>query len=250
MQHGLNRNGLARRYLRFATLEGSGNQQSANAKKSPDTIVGSSRYTEAAGEAKTAARTRPAQNPIVLERAGFDLNGYRFVTRSGQRIDVPFRQSLDAVRFARATDGRMELAESSATPILYLSPADTLRNDAVPGARWQPLPPGYTAPQPLFVHPAPTWEEFLAMRWYPNMTVVGGTAGARTGDAFTVLPGSHVQVGATLYPDFAAYRAFADAHPDAQRLRAVHDNAASSAPASPPSNTAKGAERAGGKPPP
>ena len=56
-------------------------------------------------------RVAKPQQRMVLERAGFDLNGYQFVTQRGQQIAVPFKKSLDAVRFARATDGRMALDE-------------------------------------------------------------------------------------------------------------------------------------------
>jgi len=181
---------------------------------------------QAHGESFTANRkSRPQEAPVLLERAGFDLNGYQFVTQSGQRVAVPFRKSLNAVRFARAADGRMALAASAAPPILYLAPADALVNDAIQGSRWQPLPPGVSPPQPLYIHPAPDWEQFLSMRWYPNMTVVGGLAGTdSTSSSFTWLPGSHVQIGPNRYSDFAAYRAFADAHPNAPALRAAHDS--------------------------
>jgi len=177
------------------------------------------------GESFTANRkSRPQDAPVLLERAGFDLNGYQFVTQSGQRVAVPFRKSLNAVRFARATDGKMALAASAAPPVLYLAPADTLVNEAIPGSRWQPLPPGVSPLQPLYVHPAPDWEQFLSMRWYPDMTVVGGLAGTDSAsNSFTWLPGSHVQIGPNRYSDFAAYRAFADAHSKAPSLRAVHD---------------------------
>ncbi|MCW3053800.1 MAG: hypothetical protein JWN14_2970 [Chthonomonadales bacterium] len=201
------------------------------------------------GESFTANRkSRPQEAPVLLERAGFDLDGYQFVTQSGQRVAVPFLKSLNAVRFARATDGRMALAASAAPPILYLAPADTLVNDAIPGSRWQPLPPGVSAPQPLYVHPAQDWEQFLTMRWYPNMTVVGGLSSTdATSSAFAWLPGSHVQIGPNRYSDFAAYRAFADAHPEARRLRAAHDTIPMS-PVLPTTRKAPGAAR--GKAPP
>ncbi len=178
------------------------------------------------GETVTANRkSRPQEALLLLARAGFDLNGYQFVTQSGKRMAVPFQKSLNAVRFARATDGKMALAASADPPILYLAPSDTLINQAIPGSRWQPLPPGVSSPQPLYVHPAQDWEQFLSMRWYPNMTVVGGLSSAdAVSTGFAWLPGSHVQIGPNRYSDFAAYRAFADAHPEAQRLRAAHDS--------------------------
>ncbi|MCW3095581.1 MAG: hypothetical protein JWL77_1199 [Chthonomonadaceae bacterium] len=197
-------------------------------------------------------RLKTPQEPIVLDRAGFDLNGYEFVAQGGQRVSVPFNKNLNAVRFARATDGRMALTESVSPPILYLTPADSLANDAVPGSRWQPLPPALSSTQAFYVRPARDWDQFAAMRWYPNMTVVGGfTIDDSTTAAFTWLPGSHVQIGATLYPDFAAYRAYADAHPDALRLHAVYDSVPT-APTLPTSaatapNPAKAAGSARGK---
>ena len=198
-----------------------------------------------------AGRSKPKQ-PVALDRAGFDLDGYQFVAAGGQRITVPFKKSLNAVRFARAADGRMELAESLSPPILYLAPADTLVNDAVPGSRWQPLPPGFTSLQPLYVRSAPDWEQFIAMRWYPNMTVVGGLANLDSADAaFTLLSGSHVQIGTTLCPDFAAYRAFADSHPDAMRLHTVYSSAyAPVPPAAPAPDAAKASRSARDKPHP
>lgn len=187
---------------------------------------------QAGGASVSVNRPEQTPKPIFLERAGFDLNGYQFVAQGGRRIAVPFKKSLNAIRFARAADGRMALAESASSPILYLTPADTLVNAAIPASHWQPLPPGISSAQALYVRPARDWEEFTAMRWYPNMTVVGGFASADPGNAaFTWLTGSHVQIGGTLYPDFAAYRAFADAHPAARRLHAVYDVAPASAPA-------------------
>jgi anti-sigma factor RsiW len=193
-------------------------------------------------------RLKTPQEPVILDHAGFDINGYQFVTQGGQQISVPFKKSLNAVRFARATDGRMALTESVSPPILYLTPADSLVNDAVPGARWQPLPPALSSTQAFYVRPARDWEQFAAMRWYPNMTVVGGfTNDDSTSAAFTWLPGSHVQIGATLYPDFAAYRAYADAHPDALRLHAVYDSHDTLPPATPAPEAAKAAGSARGK---
>jgi hypothetical protein len=189
-------------------------------------------------QSKLHAKTRvgrtalPATQAVVLDRAGFDLNGYRFVAQDGRRMDVPFKKNLNAVRFARAADGKMALVRADASPILYLAPGDLLHNDAVVGSLWQPLPPESVATQALYVRPAPDWEQFLAMRWYPNMTVVGGlTRSEARQDTFTWLPGSHIQIGGVLYPGYAAYRAYADSHPDALRLRAVYDNPPPAVPA-------------------
>ncbi len=216
--------------------KGFANSSHTKAANKPQAIdPGSPRDTEPVGIARVFGRVSRIQRRVVLERAGFDLDGYQFVTQGGQRIAVPFKKRLDAVRFARATDGRMELAETASAPILYLSPADSLVNDAAPGARWQPLPPGVTETQPLSVYPAPDWEQFTAMRWYPNMVLVGGLTPSSSGAEPAALPGSHVQIGATLYPDFAAYHAYADAHPDALRLHQVY--AKSPTPVTPPAST-------------
>ena len=213
----------------------------AKGESSPGPADESATLSQIQGESVAAKRnSRPQEAPVLLERASFDLDGYQFVTQGGKRVAVPFQKSLNAVRFARAINGRMALTASAAPPILYLAPADTLVNDAMPGSHWQPLPPGVSPAQPLYVHPAQDWEQFLTMRWYSNMTVVGGLSSAdSTSAAFTWLPGSHVQIGPTLYPDFAAYRAFSDAHPEAQRLRAVHDSIPTS-PALPEASKAPG----------
>ena len=201
---------------------------------------GSARPKERAGGGSVLGQSMSVQQPVALERAGFDLNGYRFVARDGRRIDVPFKKNLEAVRFARSADGKMALDEAPSPPILYLSAADRLHNDAVPDSLWQPLPPGITSTQPRYVRPTLDWQQFLTMRWYPNMTVVGGLTYTASGHlAFVWLPGSHVEIGGVLYPDYAAYRAYADAHPDALRLHAVYDSAhtaARSLPTSPPRN--------------
>ena len=185
------------------------------------------------GSVQRVQRSRSAQQPVALARAGFDLNGYGLVTQKGQRISVPFNKSLSALRFGRATDGKMAFVEAAPSPVLYLRPTDTLQNDAVPGSRWQPLPPNATPPHPLSIYPAPNWDLFVAMRWYPNMTVVGGAAtSARNGSDFVWLPGSRIQIGDALLPTYDAYAAYADAHPDALRLHAVANHAPK--PVSPP----------------
>lgn len=190
------------------------------------------------------------KQPIMLERAGFDLQGYQFVTRTGEHIAVPFGKSLNAVRFARAVDGKMALTEDSVSPILYLGPTDSLANASVPDARWQPLPASAAFTQPRYVHPAPTWEQFVALRWYPKMTLVGGLTQSAAGDAsYTWLPGSHVRIGDAVYPDFAAYRAYADAHPEALSLRAIYPTPAPSSPAA-ATPSANGGRGAVGKPRP
>lgn len=188
-------------------------------------------------------RLQPKQT-VALERAGFDINGYRFLTLDGKQIEVPFKKSLNAVRFARAADGKMALAKTALAPILYLGPADTLLNDAVPGARWQPLPAGFPSAQPLYVWPTADWAQFTTLRWYPKMTVVGGLVSPAANSASSAwLPGSHVQIGETLYPDFAAFRAYADAHPDALRLHAVYNSPALPAIAPPSPLKAAGSTR-------
>jgi anti-sigma factor RsiW len=164
-----------------------------------------------------------AKQKVALRRAGFDIDGYRFVTLSGQRIDIPFKANLNSLRFARAEDGRMTLTQAFPSPILSLGPADALQNDAVPGSRWQPLPASFSSLRPLYVRPVADWTQFTALRWYPNMTLVGGFASPESNDAsFVWLSGSYVRIGQTLYPDFAAYRAYADVHPDAVYLRPIY----------------------------
>jgi hypothetical protein len=188
--------------------------------------------------------SRAKQN-VVLQRVGFDIDGYRCVTASGQRIDIPFKAGLNSVRFARAADRRMTLTEGIPSPVLSLRPADTLQNDAVPGSFWQPLPAGYSSLRPLYVRPAADWTQFMALRWYPNMNLVGGLASPEANDtSFVQLPGSYIRIGETFYPDFAAYRAYADAHPDALYLRPVYQLSATPVPvAAKRSGSAHGASR-------
>ena len=196
-------------------------------------------------------RHRAAAQPIVLQKAGFDLKGYQLVTQRGKRIVVPFKKSLNALRFARATDGRMTLAEASPSPVLALRPTDTLQNIAVPGCYWQPLLTGPFSSQPLYARPAPDWAQFVAMRWYPNMAVIGGLTSLEADDAsFAWLPRSYIRIGATRLSDFIAYRAYAATHSDAFRLHAVYDSAPTPASAVSPRTATKTPGRLIGKPRP
>lgn len=215
---------------RIPTSPGAGRTQASEAQDAP----GKTPWSAVRGE-RTKSLPAEISQPILLASAGFDLQGYRFVTQTGRVIMVPFNKSLNALRFARAADGKLALKEDRVSPILYLGPSDTLANAAVPEGRWQPLPPSAPVGPPLFVHPAATWDQFIALSWYPRMTLVGGLTPSETGDAsFSWLPGSLVRIGETVYPDRVAYRAYADAHPKALRLRNVYETPPPAAATVPP----------------
>ena len=120
----------------------------------------------------------PRNQEIPIVRAVFDSSGYLLYDENGQMISVPFVGNLYAMQFGK-TSGSMYFVNDGGVPTLYIPENGYLENAAVSGARWYPFPQRYYYSRPVYLGPAPSWDAYYNMGWYPGMTVYGGYWGYR-----------------------------------------------------------------------
>ena len=120
----------------------------------------------------------PRNQEIPIVRAVFDSSGYLLYDENGQMISVPFVGNLYAMQFGK-TSGSMYFVNDGGVPTLYIPDNGYLENAAVSGARWYPFPQRYYYSRPVYLGPAPSWDAYYNMGWYPGMTVYGGYWGYR-----------------------------------------------------------------------
>lgn len=111
---------------------------------------------------------------IRINHAVFDQNGYKLYADTGEVISVPFTNNdLYVMKFAK-TIGKMHFVNQGDTPVLYVPGSGYLENATVADARWYPFPPEFEYQQPVYIGPAPSWNDFTVMAWYPGMVFYGG----------------------------------------------------------------------------
>jgi hypothetical protein len=154
----------------------------------------------------------PRDQRVEIIRATFDSYGYQLTDTNGQIISVPFTDSnLYVMQFGRTNNGMYFVNDGDRTPILYLSADSFLENASVGGARWYPFPQRYYYTAPVYLGPAPSWNSYCTMGWYPSMVVYGGyyTRSAwRIGSVCEPISGWSISIGnrpCNNWDDFSYY---------------------------------------------
>jgi hypothetical protein len=153
-------------------------------------------------------RDVPSGERIPIVRASLDRDGYRLFDDRGQLIIVPFENdNLYIMRFGR-TMGRTYFVREGGVPTLYLPEGGYIENLAVSGVRWYPFPQRYYYSRPIFIGPAPSWNDYCTMGWYPGMVYYGGWWDYnpwRYGCRFAPLSGWSISIGNFSYTRWDDY---------------------------------------------
>jgi hypothetical protein len=117
----------------------------------------------------------PTNQNVPIQRACFDRGGYQLYDTVGETIIVPFtNDNLYVMKFAVSPDGSTYFVNTGTAPVLYLPDDGYLTNASDPTAHWYPFTQHWHPSTPVFVGIAPSWDDYVAMGWYPNMYYYGG----------------------------------------------------------------------------
>jgi len=158
----------------------------------------------------------PVNQKVTIVRAVFDQGGYQLYDDKGETIVVPFvNQNLYVMRFGQ-TDGATYFINDGNTPTLYLPKGGYLTNSAAQGSRWYPFGKSFNYTAPVYEGPAPSWDAYVNMAWYPGMIYYGGYWGYHTwafGLSFSPMPGLYFNIGGAPFFGWGAYHNYYFAHP-------------------------------------
>lgn len=159
----------------------------------------------------------PQNQDVPIVRATFDEGGYQLYDNVGETIVVPFtNDNLYVMKFAVSPTGKMFFVNTGAAPTLYVPRNGYLVNATVPGAKWYPFTKSFHPETPVFVGIAPSWNLFIGMGWYPNMTCWGGYWGPTpfiAGGVFVPCSGFEIAIGGAFLFGWAAYHTYWWGHP-------------------------------------
>lgn len=156
-------------------------------------------------------REVPQGQPIPIARAVFDSNGYLLTDDNGQLISVPFGGNLYALQFGKTNGAMYFVNNGNSVPTLYVPEGGYLENAVVSGARWFPFPQRYFYTRPVYLGPAPSWDAYCDMGWYPGMTLYGGYWGTspwRTGIIYSPMSCLTISVGTRYWNTWDDYCGF------------------------------------------
>jgi len=159
----------------------------------------------------------PQNQRVTVDHATFDEGGYQIYDTSGETIVVPFKSDdLYVMKFAISDDDTMYFVNKGNAPVLYVPEGGYLENATVSGARWYPFPPSYHPSGAVYLGPAPSWDAFVGMGWYPGMYCYGGywcNTPYWDGGVFVALPGLFFQIGGHQYWGWNNYHSYYIGHP-------------------------------------
>jgi hypothetical protein len=150
-------------------------------------------------------REVPQGQMVPVRQATFDSSGYLLTDENGQLISVPFSGNLYTMQFGKTSGGMYFVNDGNSTPTLYIPENGFLENAAVSGARWYPFPQRYFYTRPVYLGPAPSWDAYYGMGWYPGMTIYGGYWGYqpwRTGIVYSPMSCLTISVGTRICRDW------------------------------------------------
>lgn len=160
-------------------------------------------------------RDVPANQQVPIERATFDQSGYQLYDTAGEVIIVPFENdNLDILQFAQTDSDQMYFVNTGDYPVLYVPAGGYLENASVPGALWYPFPESQGSDQPACLAPAPDWDAFCNMGWFPGMCAYGGFECLPSGGEVIVteLPGTCYDIGGAWIWGWNDYRHYYPFH--------------------------------------
>lgn len=204
--------------LSVALLVGTGGLLSKGAQAAPQqTPVTLAPPVDRQGEDLFDWRDTPRDERISIVRATFDQRGYQLIDSNGQVIFIPFvNGNLYVMQFGKTSDSMYFVNEGGQTPVLYVPANGFLENASVPGARWYPFPQRYYYTAPVYLGPAPSWDAYVTMGWYPSTVIYGGYGSRsawRVGVAYNPLPGWCITVDNRPYRAWYDYDAFCRSTP-------------------------------------
>ncbi len=156
-------------------------------------------------------REVPRGQAIGIVRAVFDSSGYLLTDDNGQLISVPFSGNLYALQFGKTSGSMYFIHDGNGVPTLYLPDNGFLENAVVSGAQWYPFPQRYFYTRPVYLGPAPSWDAYCNMGWYPGMTIYGGFWGNspwRTGVVYSPMSCLTISWGNRLWNSWNDYCGF------------------------------------------
>lgn len=163
-------------------------------------------------------REVPQHQRVALTRATFDQAGYRLYDTDGETIIVPFdNDNLYVMKFARSHDGEMYFINDDGTPELFVPEGRYLTNAAVPSAKWYPFSATFHPDDPVFLGVAPSWHDYVAMGWYPDMYCYGGyycDSPWYFGAAILPCAGFEICIGSNRFFGWGSYNHWGYGHPD------------------------------------
>ena len=117
----------------------------------------------------------PQNQQVPIERATFDRGGYQLYDTVGEVILIPFtNDNLYVMKFSQTSSDQMSFVNDRGTPTLYVPSGGYLENASVPGGKWYPFPENFPSNDPVYLGIAPSWDSYLNMGWYPDMSCYGG----------------------------------------------------------------------------
>ena len=168
------------------------------------------------------------QEPV--QRAVFDQGGYQLYTPDGTVV-VPFQnQNLYVMKFGQSNNGQTYFVNDGQVPTLFLPPGGYLENAVAQGAKWYPFSQNFNYAQynqPMYVGPAPSWNQFVGMGWYPGMAYYGGYYGMHPygmGYGFAPMVGLTFLIGGASYYGWNSYHSYYGSHPGYIRNTIVNQN--------------------------
>jgi hypothetical protein len=183
----------------------------------PDTVATAADSDNASQDTVFKWTEIPQDQQVPLTRAVFDRGGYQLYDTVGETIVVPFtNQNLYVMKFGLSTNGHMYFVNQGSVPVLYLPKDGYLENAAVSGARWYPFGKDFHPDHPVFLGIAPSWDAFVGMGWYPDMTCWGGyysNTAFVAGGIFLPTVGLFFEIGGHPYYGWHGYHAYFVGHP-------------------------------------
>jgi hypothetical protein len=160
----------------------------------------------------------PVNTKVPLVRAAFDQGGYQLYDKVGEVIVVPFENNnLYVMKFARA-EGASEsyFINVDGVPTVYLTAGAYFENSAVPGAKWYPFTDRFHPHNAVYLGPAPSWDVFVGMNWYPGMIIRAGywsSSPFGSVEVFTPALAFSISIGDKPYRGWDAFIGYAHSHP-------------------------------------
>lgn len=117
----------------------------------------------------------PMNERVNIVNATFDQGGYQLYDDVNEVILVPFTdQNLYVMKFARTYSSQMSFENVNGVPTLFIPRGGSLQNATLSSARWYPFSDDFQPTTPVYIGIAPSWNDYVAMGWYPGMAVYTG----------------------------------------------------------------------------
>lgn len=170
----------------------------------------------------------PQYQRVPIERAVFDRGGYQLYDSDGEAIIVPFtNDNLYVMKFAVSSDGSTYFVNDGSTPVMYMPDNGYMAYGGDPTGRWYPFTHSWHPSTAVYIGLAPSWNDYVSMGWYPNMSYYGGyysnQASLSIGMGSPEL-GLSFQIGGAQYNGWGSYSNYYGAHRAPYAVTVVNQN--------------------------